>query len=188
MAVADVSGKGIPASLIMANTQAALRVLARNNLSPEAIAGQINYLLYENTAPDKFVTCFFGILNHANNEFTYLNAGHNPPYLFRSDGTIYELSEGGLILGFLESGYRYKTGNVSLQKGDIIAMFTDGVTESHNLNKEEYGEDRLKYLIAENRQSSAEEMVKAIINDVKYFAGKAPQFDDITTIVLKYSD
>lgn len=188
LAVADVSGKGIPASLIMANTQAALRVLARNNLSPEAIAGQINYLLYENTAPDKFVTCFFGILNLANNEFTYLNAGHNPPYLFRYDGTVYELSEGGLILGFLESGYRYKTGNVSLQKGDIIVMFTDGVTESHNLNKDEYGEDRLKYIIDENRKNSAEEIVKSIINDVRHFAGKAPQFDDITTIVLKYSD
>ncbi len=185
LTVADVSGKGIPASLIMANTQAALRVLARNNLPPVAIAQQINYLLYENTAPDKFVTCFFGILNHAKSEFTYLNAGHNPPYLFRSDGTIYELSEGGLILGFLESGYRYKTGTITLQKDDIIVMFTDGVTESHNLNHDEYGEERLKELIKYHTKNTAEDIVDNIINDVKKFAGKAPQFDDITTIVLK---
>jgi sigma-B regulation protein RsbU (phosphoserine phosphatase) len=185
LAIADVSGKGIPASLIMANTQAALRVLARNKIDPVSIANQINSLLYENTSPDKFVTCFFGVLDQTNNQFTYLNAGHNPPYLFKSDGTMHELHEGGLILGFMEHDFGYNTGNVKLESGDLIIMFTDGVTESHNIAHEEYGEQRLLELIKEVKHHNSFDIAQAISADVKKFAGNCPQFDDITTIVLK---
>lgn len=185
LAIADVSGKGIPASLIMANTQAALRVLAHNQIAPVSIANQINSLLYENTSPDKFVTCFFGVLDQTNNQFTYLNAGHNPPYLFKSDNTMHELHEGGLILGFMDHDFGYNTGNIVLERGDLIIMFTDGVTESHNEKKEEYGEERLINLIKEVKHLNSFDIAQAISADVKKFAGKSPQFDDITTIVLK---
>jgi len=182
--IADVSGKGMPASLIMASLQSALKVLAPLDLDLKSLISRLNLLIYENTTSDKFVTLFFGILDSQKNTFSYLNAGHNPPYLC-SNGELHKLVEGGLILGFLDSPFEYETGEVTLKKDDIIVMFTDGVTEAANVSYEEYSEERLEYLLLNNCDLSAELLMENIFNDVNKYAEGTFQSDDITAVVIK---
>ena len=141
--IADVSGKGLPAALLMANVQAAIRVLAPLKLTLKEIINQINSLVFQNTSPDKFITFFAGILNNQKNTFTYINAGHNPPIHISKDKDVTMLTEGGLILGFLSDNFEYFVGEVSLNRGDMICMFTDGVTEAQDIHTNEYSEERL---------------------------------------------
>ena len=137
IAIADVSGKGIPASLLMANVQAALRALSPLELPLKELVGRINSVVYQNTTADKFVTFFCGILNTLNGEFEYLNAGHNPPYLARANGDLEELTFGGLILGLFDSAPPYEEGKITINIGDALLLYTDGVTEAMNLNHED---------------------------------------------------
>ncbi|MFP4528935.1 MAG: PP2C family protein-serine/threonine phosphatase [Candidatus Kapaibacterium sp.] len=180
IAIGDVSGKGMPASLIMASVQAALRALAPLHLDLREIITRINSIVYRNTSADKFVTFFMGMLNIENGEFIYINAGHNPPILMRDDGRPELLTEGGLILGIMEGGIEYSTGKVMLDSGDSVIMFTDGITEALDANGREYGEDRLMEQIVEFRGGSIREIMDGIIGDVRDFSRGAEQYDDIT--------
>ncbi|MFZ5518592.1 MAG: GAF domain-containing SpoIIE family protein phosphatase [Candidatus Zhuqueibacterota bacterium] len=184
LAIADVSGKGTGASLLMANLQAVLHALIDADASLVDVVSKINNLIYRNTNYDKFITFFFGILDVGEKSFTYVNAGHNPPMLMRSDGSLKALETGGLILGMMPN-MPYLQEKIALQPGNWIVMFTDGVTEAVNIHDEEFGERRLEDLMRLHRNESAEEMKNAILSEVRRFSEGKPQADDITLLNLK---
>lgn len=185
-AIGDVTGKGMPAALLMANLQAMLHVLLPVDISLSAATGQINDIIYQNTPSDKFITFFWGIFNPKNHQFQFVNAGHNPPILLRSDNNkVEELSEGGLILGAMSTMTPYQEQTITLSKQDVLVFYTDGVTEAKNEDgTEEYGEERLFKCIKKHRELSSQEIQNAIIKDVKSFS-KDIQHDDVTIIVIK---
>lgn len=187
IAIADVSGKGMPASLLMANVQAALRVLAPLDMRLEELVTRINAIVYHNTSPDKFVTFFGAIFDPKDSSFTYINAGHNPPFVVRADGSIEELNEGGIILGIVEDAPPYNSGNFHLHIGDTIVMYTDGVSEAMNHDNDEFGEEQLKDIAVYTRHMDASAILETIVLAVQKHANDAPQSDDITLAVVKYS-
>ncbi len=188
IAIADVSGKGVPAALLMANMQASLRLLAPLKLSLTEMILRINNLIYQNTTADKFVTFFCGILDTSLNKFRYVNAGHNPPLYLKISGEMHDLEEGGLIIGYTDEPFPYESGEIGLESGETVLLYTDGITEAQNNEKEEYELERLKAKFIENARSSASEIMTQIINDVRQFSLNTAQFDDITCIVLKKSE
>lgn len=183
--IADVAGKGMPAALIMANAQAAFRLLAPLNVPIKDMVIRINKILFENTAPDKFVTFFVGSLNERTRTLQYVNAGHNPPLLIKSSGDALKLEEGGLILGFLDDYEDYSVGEAVVDRGDCLLLFTDGVTEANDPSGEEYGDERLTKLFAYIRRRPSKEIIETIFDSVEKYAGDAPQYDDITAIAIK---
>lgn len=185
-AIGDVTGKGIPAALLMANLQAMLHVLLPVDISLSEATGQVNDIIHRNTPPDKFITFFWGIVDPADLSFRYINAGHNPPVLFRSDADRpQELKEGGLILGAMPTLSPYEEQTVELLSGDLLVFYTDGVTEAMSRDQsEEFGRKRLLRCIRSHRDQSSREIEQAIINEVQSFSG-GQQSDDITLIVLK---
>jgi sigma-B regulation protein RsbU (phosphoserine phosphatase) len=124
-------GKGVPASLLMANMQAFLQVICRQNVPLDEATGLINDLISKNTADGKFITFFWGILNNIDMTFEYVNAGHNPPLLIR-DGKIIKLEIGGMILGVMKTILPYRSEKIQLMKDDVLVMFTDGISEAMN--------------------------------------------------------
>lgn len=180
----DISGKGIPASLLMANLQASLRGQAFIGNECKDTVSFANNILYHNTDPTRFATLFYSILNKDENRMVYCNAGHNSPYLFSGDKEPLRLCEGGIIIGMLPD-YDYTEGSVEFQPGDFFILFSDGVTEAMNFSEEEYGEERLEKLIKNNLHLSAEEIIKEIFKDVESFTKGAPQSDDITMVIVK---
>jgi sigma-B regulation protein RsbU (phosphoserine phosphatase) len=186
LAIGDVTGKGIPASLLMANLQAMLHVLLPVDISLSEASGQVNDIIYQNTPSNKFITFFWGIFNPDNNKFRFVNAGHNNPILLRSGkNEPEELAEGGLILGAMPTMNPYKEETVTLASGDLLVFYTDGVTEAMNEDEtEEFGEERLLECIKENRHQSSEAIKKAIITSIRDFSHDT-QHDDITLIIAK---
>jgi len=185
IAIADVSGKGMPAALLMANVQAALKVLSPLHFSLKELIERLNSIVYQNTSPDKFVTFFCGILNTKNNNFHYLNAGHNPPILLRKNGSIEYLSEGGIILGISDNTFPYTEGDVSLNSDDLLLLYTDGVTEALNLEKEEFGEENLIDTLKYVKNFKSEEILLKISEELKNFSKDTTQSDDITMVSIK---
>lgn len=186
--IADVSGKGTPASILMASIQSAvhsyLKLYEEGNFDFAKVTEKINELIYENTSSEKFITFFWGILDSKKNTFEYINAGHNPPQMLKGNKFI-ELSEGGFIIGILDIPMNYEIGKVNMEKDDIIVFYTDGVTEALNTNDEEYGETNLKNVILKERNNSPSLILDTIRNSVLEFSKNMPQYDDITLIVLK---
>lgn len=184
--IGDVTGKGIPASLLMANLQAMLHVLLPIDIELGEATDRMNDIIYQNTPSDKFITFFWGIFNPQKSKFKYVNAGHNPPILLRKGSKkIKRLEEGGLILGAMPTMTSYTETDIKLSGDDIIVFFTDGVTEAmNNEGTEEYEENRLIDCITRNREKSAEEIMIAIVEDVNKFSQNI-QHDDITLIVIK---
>lgn len=184
-AVADVTGKGVPASLLMSNLQACLRVLVPLDVSLEEGTAHMNRVITENTGYDKFITYFHGIYDRRDRSFKYVNAGHNPATLVRADGSFELLEIGGLLLGVM-AGMPYESGTVTLNKGDVLSIFTDGVTEAMSPEEEEWGEERLEPLLVELRDKSASEILDGVHDAVKEFTDHAPVLsDDLTMIVIK---
>jgi sigma-B regulation protein RsbU (phosphoserine phosphatase) len=183
--IADVSGKGTPAALLMANTQAALRAFAPLRLPLPEMVSRLNDLLYANTSSDKFVTLFCAKLNPVQGTLTFTNAGHNPPMLLHADGTMELLSAGGLVLGIMETLVPYEEETVQLRAGDVLLMYTDGVSEALDVQSQEFSEARTEQSLRKARHSTAHDIVAAIFSDVQSHATGAPQSDDITMIVLK---
>ncbi len=188
VAIADVSGKGIPAALLMANLQASLRAQILQNLDVMQLAYQMNELLVRSTDENMFVTFFFGVLDRKQSVFTAVNAGHNPPVLLRKDGCLEQLKSGGMILGFMKD-QKYKKQSVKLEKNDVLVLFTDGVTEAAAPGDDHprrfFGEDRLIEVIRDRKHGDAQMIQASILDEVTRFAGGAPQADDITLVVIK---
>ncbi len=189
VAIADVTGKGVPASLLMANLQSMLHALAPIDVTMSEATGSINDIIYNNTPADKFITFFWGIISENGTRFKYVNAGHDPPILFRkgSDEPVL-LEEGGVILGAMPTMMPYESAEIDLKPGDLMVFFTDGVTEAMNPEQtEEYETERLKECIRKNRNKTSQEIQDAIIKDINEFSNNI-QYDDITTIVLKVDE
>lgn len=186
VAIADVTGKGVPASLLMANLQSMLHALAPIDITLSAATNSINNIIHHNTPADKFITFFWGKISKCGTYFEYVNAGHNNPLLFR-DGKEkpLELDKGGVILGAMESIMPYESDTIELKKNDVLVLYTDGVTESMNPdNTEEYGEERLEACIKNHLNENSQAIIDAVIQDIKAFSDDT-QYDDITMLVIK---
>jgi sigma-B regulation protein RsbU (phosphoserine phosphatase) len=184
ISIADVSGKGVPAALIMSNLQATLHAMMTADVPFEQIVARINNSVHRNTSFDKFITSFFALFDGQTATLTTINAGHNPPYLFHADGSFETLNEGGLLLGMFPNA-PYKSETRQLRNGDWVVMYTDGVSEAMNAQDEEFGEKRIEEIIRANLNGSAAGMIEAISNAVKDFTAGMPQSDDITLVVLR---
>ncbi len=186
LTIADVSGKGMPAALLMSNLQAGLHTLYTEHYTLAQITEKLNQLIYKNTSIEHFITFFILKLNLENGTFEYVNAGHNPPYLLNKQGKIKELTEGGLLLGVMPNA-TYQIGKGQLQSGELVIMYTDGVTECLNLAEEEFGETRLKEILRFNGASfSAQALNEHIVERLHQFARQMPQSDDITLLTVKH--
>ena len=185
IAIGDVSGKGSPAALLMANLQATIRALVPLGAGLGELTGRVNDLMCENTGGNKFVTFFWGAIDPAARTLTYVNAGHNYPYLYHADGTFERLDRGGMILGILKTTTPYEEASVACRSGDALVLFTDGVSEAMSTESEEYGEERLEGVIGRSAGESAGEILEAIHRDVLLHATGAQQSDDITMMVLR---
>lgn len=180
----DISGKGMPAAMLMSNLQATLRShLATGKICKEIITVS-NDLLYNSTESTKFATLFFGIINIASREITYCNAGHNNPYHYKKDLSYSELSSGGIILGCLP-GSVYEEEIISLSNSEQILIYSDGITEAMNEDEEEYGEERLLKIMRTHNNQPPDIIISNIISDVNNFAGDIPQSDDMTLMIIK---
>jgi serine phosphatase RsbU (regulator of sigma subunit) len=184
IALGDVSGKGLPAALLMATLQATLRSLALQGTSCHQSTTDCNHLLYLSTTPDKFATLFYSRLDTRSNVLTYCNAGHERPLYLTSSGRTKRLTSGGLAAGVLEH-FDYEDDIVILQPGETVVIFSDGVTDMENSAEEPFGEDRLVQLVEANRDCTATELVQRIIDEVRDHAGGAERFDDVTVVVIK---
>ena len=183
LAIADVSGKGAGASLLMSNVQASLRALINIESDLGLLVRRINEILYENTTADKFITFFVAVLDPKSRKLTYCNAGHNPPLRFSETGEVTPLEEGGLIIGMMP-GVNYKTETIDIVKGDKIVMYTDGITEAENKEEDEYGEKRLIDHVKRNLHLSPKELLDSIVNDVDNHADDISSQDDVTLLIL----
>lgn len=182
--IGDVSGKGVPASLLMANLQAFLKSITKQGYDIAASTRIINDLVSENTTDGRFITFFWLLLDDQKKEMTYVNAGHNPPLLIR-DKKITYLDKGGMLLGVMKTFMPYESETVQLQKDDILVMFTDGVTEAKNRSDEEYSDKKLENLLSQKTFSSSEEIMDEVKKSIDEFVAGEPQSDDITLIVLR---
>jgi sigma-B regulation protein RsbU (phosphoserine phosphatase) len=184
--IADVSGKGVPASLFMAVTKTLVKATAREGITPADILTQVNQELASDNETSMFVTIFCGILNIDNGEVLYANAGHNPPLLVRKGGEVSCLeNSGGLVMGAME-GVCYQGERLVLEPGESLFLYTDGVTEAMNAKEEMFSEERLQKELASLHQESIEALVKGVMGKITDFSEGFPQSDDITMMVLRY--
>jgi sigma-B regulation protein RsbU (phosphoserine phosphatase) len=191
IALADVAGKGIAAALIMSIVQASLRSLAGSNgASLGELAGKMNRLLHRSTGTSSYATFFYAQFDEEQHSLRYVNAGHNPPMLLRASHTtaepapIEELTAGGTIIGMFAQS-RYEESSVNLKSGDVLIAFSDGVTEAHNPVDDEFGDDRLKDVLRRSAHLPISEMSSEILEELKTWMADAPQFDDLTFILMK---
>ena len=182
--VGDVSGKGLPAALMMSNVQATLRGQARFCVSVHETIERSNQLLTQSLRKGTFVTLFYGVLDPSDHSFRYANAGHNRPYILRADGTLETLTMGGLVLGFVGT-QKYREEITTIGFGEFLFVFSDGVTEAMNAAHDQYEEVRLEALLKTLAHASAEEIIAAVGEAIRKHAAGHPQNDDITMLCLK---
>ncbi len=181
--VGDVSGKGLPASLLMANVQATLRGQASWTESVKTCLERANQLLCQSMRRGTFVTLFYGILDPRTHEFAYGNAGHNKP-LLHSAGEESRLELGGLALGLLPTA-NYQDSSLTLTEGDVLLIYSDGITEAMNLERELFEEDRLSDILRQHATEPAQTIVDRIVEAVQQHADGAPSSDDMTLVVVR---
>jgi sigma-B regulation protein RsbU (phosphoserine phosphatase) len=185
LVIADVSGKGVSAALFMALSRTLVRASTAAELSPASAITHANRMIFEDSKTSMFVTLFYAILDSRERTLTYVNAGHNPPVFIRGDdASITLLKAEGIALGVLED-IELETVTISLHEDDLLVLYTDGVTEAENSSNELYGEERLEELMGTIRKTTSAEIIVSIVEDIKKFAGDAPQSDDITLLVMK---
>jgi predicted permease len=184
IALADVAGKGVAAALIMSVVQASLRILStQGNLSLPELVSKMNQFLHRSTSFNSYATFFYAQLDEQSGQLSYVNAGHNPPYLLRAS-EVSELSTGGMVIGLLAQA-QYEEAKVDLRSGDVLVAFTDGVSEAMNEAEEEFGEERLKELLQASAHLPVNEISARITASLRAWIGAAPQHDDLTFLVLK---
>jgi sigma-B regulation protein RsbU (phosphoserine phosphatase) len=185
-AVGDVAGKGMPAALLAAMLQGIFCAQTLLNLPLPGMIANINCSLARRNTGGRYVTFFFGILD-AEGNCTYINAGHNPPFWIRPDGTLHELTEGGTVLG-LFPGASYQSNTIHLEAGDHLVLFTDGLLEARNIQGEEFGEPRLRDLLQQYARMSVPDILDNLQRELAEFSAMTPQHDDITMMVLGFRE
>jgi sigma-B regulation protein RsbU (phosphoserine phosphatase) len=184
LAIADVSGKGVPAGLFMMSSRTLLKGAAIGSADPGLALTTVNDVLSGDNAEMMFVTVLYAVYNPRTHEYTYASGGHDSPLVVHADGSATLLPHtGGIALGVLP-GVRYESHTVTLQAGDTVLLYTDGVTEAQNPAGDQYGLERLQELYREGAPTGAEAATAGIFRAVRGFAGTAPQFDDITCLAL----
>jgi len=185
IAVGDVSGKGLPAALLMASLQGSVRTLAsRSPDGPAGLARELNSQIYGSTQDNRFATFFWGAYDEKRGALEYVNAGHNPPMLLRGSGALERLRSGGPPLGLFASP-DYLQATVGLSPGDLLVIFTDGVTEAVDAQDQEFGDARLERVLRETSGAPAAAVCDAILAAVAAFQGGQPQHDDITLVAAR---
>jgi sigma-B regulation protein RsbU (phosphoserine phosphatase) len=187
LAIGDVSGKGAGAAMLMSNLQASIRTAVRIGSDLKPMIEQINDLIYDNTQAHQFITFFAGIYDAASSELHYVNAGHNPPLLVRKDGSMSTLESGGLILGAM-ADMTYEQETVRLDKGDLIFLYTDGLSEAENPEGDMYDEERVEEFVVRNRDLPIGEMVEKLAGEVEAFMDGAERKDDLTLLIARVRD
>ena len=183
VAIGDVTGKGVSAALLMSNLQAGLHILADESINLATAATRLNNLITRNTEPERFVTFFFGILDDNDGSFEYINAGHNPPLMILRDDRIEELKTGGILLGVLEN-IEYSCGKVRFNPGDLLVMYTDGVSESANPDGLEFATEGILRTVIAHRTGSAAKIREAVEEAVVRHNAGNPPADDMTLVVI----
>jgi sigma-B regulation protein RsbU (phosphoserine phosphatase) len=184
LVIADVSGKGVPASLLMAFLRASLRAAIRIGYAPNVGMAKVNFLLWETIEPHQFVTAFYGMLDATNRTLAFVNAGHNPPLILDRDGRARFIERGGLPLGMFRDT-RYYEYYLPIEAGQTLVLYTDGATETTSPAGEEYGRTRLVEAVRSGRDKSARELIDFIYNDIFEWSGGAGSADDVTFVVIK---
>lgn len=184
MVIADASGKGMPAALMIAQTQAIIRSEVNNGTPIATMLKNVNQQMAESSSAEKYVTLFYGELNTTTGNFLYANAGHNYPILARADGSIELLKTGGLVIGALPD-VEYESATVKLEADDMLVLFTDGLSEAMDESEVEYGEERLRQLIASHRSKDADSLIETVLKDVRLHDPTFPPRDDTTMVALK---
>jgi sigma-B regulation protein RsbU (phosphoserine phosphatase) len=183
--VADVSGKGLAAALIMVTFRAYIHATVINELAMRIVMARVNRLVHETTDGDRFITSFYGLIDPEHKRLLYINAGHNPPLLLRADGTSKLLDEGGLPLGVFENS-RYSESVVEFRSGDILVLYTDGVVEANNQRDEEFGLERLEKIVRAASDRRAHEIVGVITKAVDEYSDEVGGAeDDLTVSIIK---
>ena len=184
LAIADVSDKGVPASLFMMSTRTLLKGASVGLGEPGEVMGEVNDLLNDDNEAAMFVTVFYATFDPASGAFTYANGGHNSPLLVRADGSseLLPLTD-GLALGVMP-GYHYGQHSITIEPGSTLVLYTDGVTEAMNDAKEEFGVERLQAIFAGAPPGDSEASSQAVFDAVRAFAGDTPQSDDVTCLTL----
>jgi serine phosphatase RsbU (regulator of sigma subunit) len=186
--VADVSGKGIPGAMFMMTSKTLIKSHAESGLKVDEVFTQVNEKLCENNEAGMFVTAWMGVLDLKTGLVSYANAGHNPPAIRHKDGSYeYLKSRANFVLAGME-GLQYKEQQIQLRPGDEIYLYTDGVTEAHNVNRRLFGEDRLLLSLNQTDGMSVDEICRKVKADVDAFQGEAEQFDDITMLCIRLNE
>lgn len=185
--VADVSGKGVPAALFMTIGKLLIKNHTQVDKDLGEVFAEVNDLLCESNSEGLFITAFEGVLDLETGDFSYVNAGHETPYIRRGGGKFapYPIPAAFVLAGV--EGMPYQSGSLKLEPGDKIFQYTDGVTEATNSHNELYGEKRLEAVLAENSDKTPQAILPAVREDIDKFVGNAPQFDDITMLCLAYN-
>lgn len=181
LVIADVSGKGIPAALLMAGLQASVRSIALPGVAPAEVNRRLNEMLLRSTSDARYATMFFARYDGRSRVLTYSNAGHYPPLRIGGNGAS-RLLEGGFPIGLLD-GAHYREEKRAMTPGDLLVLYTDGIIESPGENDEEFGERRLVEALGRHRSSDLEEMVRLVIDDVRAWSRGRPQHDDVTLVL-----
>lgn len=184
VALGDVSGKGTGAALLMTSLHAAVRAYVTTPATAPEVVSQINQYIYDNTPSNRYITFFYSELNPKTHELTYVNAGHNPPLLVRASGQVEQLDVGGFPVGIMPFG-TYEQASVSLYPGDVMIIYSDGVTESVNEAEDEFGESRLIEVLQKNLTRTAAGVRDRIDEALTRFVGKAKSVDDLTMVIVK---
>jgi sigma-B regulation protein RsbU (phosphoserine phosphatase) len=183
--IADVSGKGVPAAIFMAVSRTLIRATGIRGVSAAECMTYSNVLLAKESVNCMFVTVFYGIYNIKTGEVTYTNAGHNPPYLLKANGSLKSLGNSKNIAAGVMEDIPFTEETLQLEPGDTLLMYTDGVTEATDTEEKEYGEARLEALLKQSTQADCQQIIDNVKADVKAFVGEAEQSDDITLLALK---
>src|SRR5688572_4460753 len=180
----DVAGKGMPAALLMTHLAASVRAQVETERPLGEVMRRLNRSIYQNVRGERFITLVLAEVDTKTGSLTYINGGHNPPYLLRTSGAIEALTEGGLLLGIMPEA-PYASGSLSLDPGDLLVFYSDGVTEARNMAEEEYGEERLMEFLRDAGTRTPEELVEALIQDVRDFMRRPKPTDDVTVVMMR---
>jgi serine phosphatase RsbU (regulator of sigma subunit) len=187
IALGDVSGKGTAAALLMSSLHAAIHAQAAAKSSLAETVSSVNRYLAENTPTNRFVTLFLAELDPMTGNLRYINAGHNPPLLAQSDGQCRQLASGGFPLGILPMA-EYEVGETLLKNGEVLVVYSDGVSEANNLKGDEFGINRLEEVLKRNLKASASGIRDRVESALSSFTQTAPANDDITLVIVKRRD
>lgn len=185
LVIADVAGKGISAALLVNTLNASLYSYLEFNLPLTDLADKLNKLIFNSSPSDKYITFFIAVLNSKTGDLDIVNAGHNPIFLVRNNGDLEEIEAGGIGLGMLDFGIPYDGKKLTIEIGEKLFLYTDGIPEAMNINEEEFSDERMIQFLKNNSNKSPKDFISTIVDDVKKHVGAAQQSDDITSLFIK---